>query len=314
MAASDQLLDALNARFPGEVIGVETRPDLHLLHAANSICSQKVRAVLAERGISHVSHRLSIFDGDTYDPAYVRLRMIGCRAADLRLSDRHLGTTSVTAAGCDACVVPTLVDMATGVVTVDSLNICVTLDARASQGAVLIPDGLRTAIMAELAIIDDLPNYQNLAIKVVPSTAPRNAFAASKVARCNALLARHGADPVLRAAYEAKRDKEQSAADRLFDDAALAAARQAIADALTGLESRLGQSTGRFLFGDRVTMADLFWGCELLRVDEVGDASLWQAGRLPRVAAYHARLAELPSLRSAIIDFPGARMKAVSSH
>ena len=302
------LLDTLTKRFPGIPAEHSDAPDLHLFHAPNSICSQKVRAVLAERGIDYSSHLLNIFAGDTYDPDYVRVRMVGCRSADLRLADRHLGTTSVASSGCDACVVPTLIDAATGAVLVDSRAICVGLDTRAASGPSLIPDQLRTPIFAEMAIIDELPNYQSLAVKVVPATVPRNTFAASKVARCDALLAKHQGDPDLRAAYQAKRDKEQFAAEKLFDDAALMAARQAIVDALAGLEVRLSEASGRFLFGDTLTMADLFWGCELLRIDEMGDASMWQDNRLPLVEAYLARLSDVPSLRTAIIGFPGARM------
>ncbi len=301
----DPQLQALLDRFPAAEAGPDTT--LHLFHAANSICAQKVRTVLAHHRIPYRSHELNIFAGDTYDPAYVRMRMAGCAAAGLTLADRHAGTTSVASSGCDGCVVPTLVDAATGTVTVDSLHICLTLDDTAG-GEALVPADLAEDIMAALRVVDDLPNYQHLAVRVVPTAAPRNAFAQSKVARCNALLTEHGADPVLRAAYEAKRAKEQSAADTLFDDDALAAARQAVADALAGVEAQLARSPGPWLFGERLTMADLVWGVELIRAEDVGQAGFWQDGRLPRLAAWHERLIALPALRAAVIEFPGARL------
>lgn len=300
-------LKQLLARFPGTSAQTETAGPLHLFHAPNSICSQKVRAVLAHHAIPHTAHLLNIFAGETYDPAYVRVRMLGCTAAGLPLVDRHLGTTSVAAGGCDACVVPTVVDAATGDVTVDSLRICLDLDAHYAASG-LMPDALRAAILAELAVVDDLPNYQHLAVQVVPDGAPRNAFAAGKVARCDALLAEHGSDPVLRAAYEAKKAKEQSAADTLFDGAAMAAARDAVITALAGLETRLAGRSGPWLFGPDVTMADLFWGAELIRADDTGQSPLWADGALPHVAAYYDRLCALPVLRSAILNFPGARL------
>lgn len=297
----------LIGKFPGVMVGTTAAPHAHFFHAPNSICSQKVRAVLAYHQIPYSSHLLNIFAGDTYDPAYVRMRMVGCNSLGGPMADRHLGTTSVEASGCDGCVVPTLVDADTGTVTVDSLRICLALDASSGSGT-LVPADLCDAIMAELTVVDDLPNYQNLAVRVVPTTGPGNAFAASKVARCNVLLADHGDDPVLRAAYEAKRAKEQYAADKLFDETALAAARQAVIDALDGLEKRLTTSTGPWLLGEAVTMADLFWGAELIRTEDVGQGYLWQENRLPHVAAYYGRLCDMPALQSAIIDFPGARL------
>ena len=297
----------LMGKFPGVMVGADAAPQLHFFHAPNSICSQKVRAVLAFHQIPHSSHLLDIFAGETYDPAYVRMRMEGCASLGGPMADQHLGTTSVKSSGCDGCVVPTLLDAETGAVTVDSLRICLALDGTAG-GEKLIPAALKEAIMAELAVVDDLPNYQNLAVRVVPKTAPENAFAASKVARCNALLAAHGEDPVLRAAYEAKRAKEQYAADKLFDEPALTQARQAVTDALAGLEKRLATGSGPWLFGDSVTMSDLFWGAELIRTEDVGQGHLWQGNLLPNVAAYYARLCELPALQTAILDFPAARL------
>nr|WP_323782965.1 glutathione S-transferase family protein [Amylibacter sp.] len=294
-------------KFPGVMVGTEAAPIYHFFHAPNSICSQKVRAVLAFHQIPHSSHLLDIFTGETYDPDYVRMRMVGCASLGGPMADQHLGTTSVQSSGCDGCVVPTLVDAHSGAVTVDSLRICLALDD-AATGEKLIPAALKDAILGELAVVDDLPNYQNLAVRVVPKTAPDNAFAASKVARCDALLATHGNDPVLRAAYAAKRAKEQYAAEKLFDQPALTKARQAVIDALNGLESRLAAGTGPWLFGACVTMADLFWGAELIRTEDVGQGHLWQENHLPNVAAYYARLCEIPALQSAILNFPSARL------
>ena len=48
--------------------GAQERPRLELFHAAASICSQKVRAVLAHHGIRYREHSLNIFAGDTCDP------------------------------------------------------------------------------------------------------------------------------------------------------------------------------------------------------------------------------------------------------
>ena len=76
--------------------------------------------------------------------------------------------------------------------------------------------------------------------------------------------------------------------------------------ALVDLERKLGQGGGDWLLGDRVTMADLFWGIELLRMKNTGVASYWEAGRLPRVARYAAAGEALPVIQAAVVRWPGA--------
>ena len=157
--------------------------------------------------------------------------------------------------------------------------------------------------------MDNLPNYQVLAVGVAASVkaGARTAFATSKVARCEALMAANAEDPVLVAAYQAKRDKERMAAERLFSDTAMAAAHAAIAHALEGLEMRLKASDGTCLFGDALTMADIVWAAELIRSEDLGHSAHWANGRLPAVAAYFDRLCALPSVQAGILNWPGAR-------
>ena len=311
---SGPLHDALASAFPGapKLAGDGEAPALHLYHAPNSICSQKVRATLAATAQPYTSHLIDIFRGETYDPAYVRLRMTGGRAAGLAMVTDHPGSTSVSATGFDACVVPTVYAEATGEILVDSRRICLELARRTPAGpGALLPEDLREAIEAELDIVDNLPNYQLLAVAVgKPSAdAPDNAFAISKVRRCDALLAEHGADALLREGYEAKRRKEQAAADRLFDPASMQRAADAIAQALGSLDERLKTSGGPFLFGERLTLADLFWGVELIRADDLGLSHLWENGVLPAVEAYTRTLSDHSAIRHALADWPGARVK-----
>jgi 2,5-dichlorohydroquinone reductive dechlorinase len=313
----EALFHASNHRFPGQTIQVRVpgSATIHFYHAANSICSQKVRAVLLETGQPFVSHILDIFKGDTYDPNYVRMRLMGCDAAGLPLASNHPGTTSVATTGCDACVVPTIADSASGEVLVDSKNICLELDRRNPKGpGALMPDEFRDAIESELAVVDNLPNYQLLAVAVgKPNTeAADNSFAASKVRRCDAMIAENADDRELCRAYAAKRAKEQTAAERLFDSAAMDRARVIIESALEQLDSRLEKHGGPYLFGSSLTMADLFWGVELIRNDDLGLSLRWSNGQLPSLAAYYQRISQLPSVSAAVIEWPGARLKIKS--
>lgn len=279
-----------------------------LFHAPNSICSQKVRTVLAHHGLPYAGRELDLFNGDTYRPGYVRLRMLGCRALGGPLADHHGGDTAASVTGCDGVVVPTLVDWDAGEVLVDSKRICLILDALVREDARLRPPALAARVDAELAIVDSLPNYQLLMGRARDGAAPdadaMAAFSRRKVAWCDALLAEHADDPVLVAAYTAKRAKELSAADGLFGSQVMEDAYARAQDAVEDLDAALAASDGPWLFGREPTMADLFWGLELLRMRNIGVARFWDG--LPRVEALLAAAEALPAIRTAVIDWPGA--------
>ena len=292
---------------PGEA------PRFELFHAANSICSQKVRVVLMQHELGFVSHTLNLFEGQTYLPDYVRLRMLGCDSLGGELAKHHSGSTSTSDGGCDGAVVPTLIDRATGQVIVDSKRICLHLDQQIPEPWRLRPPALGDQIDDELAIVDNLPNYQMLMGRS-PGTSENAStrsmtgasFSARKVALCDGYLAEYADDATLRRAYEAKRAKELSAATALFSDQAMGQAYDQAEASVEGLERKLSASRGAWLFGDAVTLADLFWGIELLRMRNVGAGKFWEAGRLPRVDGFVGRVETVGSIRSAIVDWPGA--------
>jgi 2,5-dichlorohydroquinone reductive dechlorinase len=310
-------LDAdLASRRPPSLVG-EARgtPPRHVLyHAPNSICSQKVRVVFAAKGIPYESRSMNLFEGETYLPAYVRLRVMGCDDAGLALAARHSGSTSATAQGCDACVVPTLYDRESGRVIVDSLRICRFIDEQEMPAGRLVPDALAGRIRDEIDIVDNLPNYQMLAAKP-PGEDRRPAsqrgkdgigFAASKVARCDRYIEEFRDDPDLVRAYRAKRDKELNAKQTLFDPQSMKRAYDIMDAALGAFDRRLAKAGEPWLFGDTPTMADLFWAINLVRVDDLGASHFWSKGRLPAVEAFYRRGCRLPAIRSAVIEWPGA--------
>ena len=280
-------------------------PRFELFHAATSICSHKVRTVLAHHALPYVSHPVNMFMGQSYLPEYVRLRMIGCERFGGALVSHHSGSTSASVSGCDGAVVPTLVDWRTDEVIVDSKAICLYLDAQVPEASRLRPAELAAAIDGQLAIVDDLPNYQMLMGRT-PSASEASAtrtdtggtFSRRKVAWCERYLEERAGDPVLVRAY--------TAADRLFSAEAMRAAYEHAEAAVRELERALGRNDRDWLYGEAVTMADLFWGIELLRMKNVGASTFWEGGKLPRVERFEAAIEALPAIRTAICEWPGA--------
>jgi len=302
----------------GEDIGDATgqAPRFELFSAASSICSQKVRAVLAHHGLAYRSHTVDLFGGQTYLPAYVRVRVLGCDDMGAALVSRHSGSTSVAfGGGCDAAVVPTLIDWDTGQVVVDSKRICNHLDAAIADASKrLRPEPLAARIDAQIDVIDNLPNYQMLSGR--PPEDDRRpdalrgktgvAFAMGKVDRCDRYLAEYVNDEALVRAYTAKRAKELDAARQLFGEEAMRDAYEKAASACATLERQIDASTTEWLLGDHVTMADLFWGVELTRMQNLGADTFWKDGALPAVEAFAQRTRELHAIRQAVVDWPGA--------
>jgi hypothetical protein len=148
-AANAELTDLERNHLVGGAEGENTRFELY--HAGLSICSQKVRAVLAEKGSSYLSHELVILNSrgiysegltlaENYRPGYVRLRMFGVEKLGLEFADKHTGSSSVETEGFDACVVPTLVDHEKEEVIVDSKRICQYLDGELPEPTSLVPE------------------------------------------------------------------------------------------------------------------------------------------------------------------------------
>jgi 2,5-dichlorohydroquinone reductive dechlorinase len=294
---------------PGEI------PRFALYHAANSICSQKVRVVLAQLQLSYLSHTLNIFAGETYLPSYVRLRLVGCERGGFPLVATHTGSTSTSAGGCDPAVVPTLVDRQADEVIVDSKQICLYLDSLLPTSQRLRPMSLQTAIDAELNTVDNLPNYQMLVGQPIgtdmrPEKLKANngiSFSMSKVKRCDQYLVEFAADQALVRAYLAKRSKELIAAERLFSEKAMESAYSRALEACASLNNKLEASQSTWLTGSSVTLADLFWAVELLRMKNLGAAYIWEQNRLPAVQRFVAAAEGLESVRSAVLHWPGSQ-------
>ena len=285
-----------------------------LFHSAKSICAQKVRAVFAYHQIPYLGHELNPLVGDNYLPNYVRLRIVGCASSGAAFVTGYDGNTSMTTAGCDPCVVPTLVDWSSDEVIVDSTRICLHVDKQVDEAQKLRPTSLSVDIDRELAEVDNFPNIQMLMSKSPDGrdTAATRlgingvGFSLSRIEFCKQYMATVPDDQALQSAYAAKIAKETQGAAEVFGAEAVQRAYDHSRAACKGLENKLSERGTPWLFGERVTMADLFWGIELLRLKNLGTAAFWDRDELPHVARYVRAAEELPAIRSALLEWEGA--------
>jgi glutathione S-transferase len=96
------------------------------------------------------------------------------------------------------------------------------------------------------------------------------------------------------AAYRAKIVKESGGKKVCRDPAFQRAARQQTRQLLIDLERDLAAGAFACLNGNAFSLADAFWGVNLVRLNYLGLASMWDA--LPHVARYADVLASRPSL------------------
>lgn len=294
-----------------------------LYHAGLSVCSQKVRSVLAEKRVAYVSHEMVILNSrgiysdeltpaENYLPEYVRLRLHAARVLGLeKLASDHTGTSSVETEGFDACVVPTLVDHASGQVIVDSMRICEYLDREVPGSIGLIPEDSRDAeaVMRQVAIVDQTPQPA-LLYGYHPDDDQRPDFIKGamndvydlKVEALEQLIEANIDDGDVVEAYSAKISKEQGGKGLQRDQAFQNKTRSVTREIINALDEQLASHDGPWVCGPDFSLADLCWGVNLYRLHWLGLASMWE--ELPRVKDYATRLYKRPSLWNAVIRFP----------
>lgn len=292
------------------------RATFELYHFGLSVCSQKVRMTLFEKGAPFISHDINIFPpiNQNYQPDYVRLRMQGGRGRDL--VDGYTGRSSTGSEGFDPCVVPTLVDLDSEKVLIDSQAICAHIDAAYQGGSELIPARLKSEIEREIAIVDTSPHpailygahpdgdYRPEMLKrEMPGIYDRKIM---KLMEGRSLSVGH---PRLQAAYDAKIRKEAAAKKYVATDEMMRGALREVQALIAALDERLAD--GRtWICGEDFTMADIQWAISLFRFKWLGMAFLWTGEHAlnetvhSTVAAYGTRLFARDSFQQAIIAWP----------
>ena len=292
-----------------------TNPRFELYHAAQSLCSMKVRTVLAEKNIPYASHDLNLPVRNNYVecylPDYVRMRLLG--APDAEFARSYTGQSSVTTEGFDPCVVPTLVDHEKERIVVDSSKICLYLDEH-SAGTSLVPDNLVDQIDEQIALVDQAPHVASL-YGAHPDHDPRpkglkdniTGVHAKKVVQLSELRGKSKDEPALVEAYDAKIAKESAAGEFVFKPDEMRAAHEAMDAHVGELEKQLGSHTGNWVMGDTYTMADIPWTTSIYRMKWLGLGSAWERNDArPRVNQYVASAFDRRSFRSGVLEWPAA--------
>jgi len=319
----ETLVDALNARFTNpernKVIGGRPgeTPRFELYHFHLSLCSYKLRTVLAEKGAAYFSHDIDIFPPEiqNYFPEYVRLRLEGREDKTGDLVNGYTGRSSTETEGFDPCVVPTLVDHEAGQVLANSKRVCIYLDSVLDSGTKLIPEDIRDAVIQQVDIVDRTPHVAVL-YGPHPDEDRRPAFMHddmvvvhdAKIAKCRENMASVDDDPALVAAYEHKIVKEAAAKQFVRTERDMRGAIQEFKNIIAQLDKDLEATGGEWMFGDRFTLADVFWAVSLFRIRWLGLGYLFEsedsAQYSPRIMAYCGRLMDRPSFRLSVIEWP----------
>ena len=319
-----RMVEAANSRYtdpernrvinekPGEA------PRFEVYHFFMSMCSYKVRAVLDEKDASYASHDIDILPPNiqNYFPEYVRLRVKGGESIPQPLVDGYTGRSSTETEGFDPCVVPTVVDHEAGKVLVNSKATCLYLESAIAGGTELMPKDIESEIIAQMDIVDRTPHVA-LLYGANPEVDGRPGFVQEmmktahdvKIGKLRENMALVPDDPVLVAAYEHKIVKEQKAKAYVRTESDMRASLAEFKALLAELEKQLEATGGEWLFGDRFTMADLFWAVSLFRIQWLGLGYIWatdEGVHLPRVEAYRRRLFARPSIERSTIHWPNA--------
>ena len=235
---------------------------LALYHNALSTCSQKVRMVLAEKGIEFESKLIDLVAGQQHDPQYVAL------------NPKH--------------VVPTLV--VDGEVVRESSIVAEYLDASVPANPLMPADPLQAAKMRMWVrrIDDDIHGRTSGVFTHAIWT--RRAVGGRSPEEIEKYLS---AIP-----EEAERELRRDLIANGVASSRFSGAVSRMGAFLSEMEAALARS--EWLVGDRFTLADVAAAPYVLRVSDTGLSGFWGEGRRPAVANWLERVRKRASFEQAI--------------
>ena len=236
-----------------------------------SLCSQKVRLVLAEKGVPYESRVIDIeLRMQNYEPGYLRLNPRG--------------------------VVPTLVH-GDAVVT-DSARILRYVDEH-FDGPRLVPEDAAGRERMDHWIAEQ----DGLGMRELSYASMRGALGlmlrrVSMPLRQRKLRRLKAAHPDLADLYDAKLEDVRGWRAAIVDEATIRTTRNHTAEVLRAVEAQLGSAP--HLAGEAYSLADVAWTCILARLKMLGLAEIFFGrNQCPGVAAYYERQLARPSFAAA---------------
>jgi len=246
---------------------------IELYHTAHSTCSQKVRIVLAEKGMGQrgkdwIEHEVNLGKFEQLEPAYLKLNPNG--------------------------VVPTFVH--DGAVLIESSAILEYLEETFPDPPLAPADRVgRARMRAWMRYVDEVPT---VAVRV-PTFA--NLLAPMRFARTSDEDFRKHTErlPLRKQFYQRMTQKG-------FGEADLNHALDQIRQTAGRIDQAMEETGGPWIMGGQYTLVDAQVTPLLDRMEDMGYGFLWED--LPRMSAWWARIKARPSYAHAF--YPGARISA----
>jgi glutathione S-transferase len=226
-----------------------------LYNSAGSTCSQRVRFVLAAKGIEYEKRDLNLLAGDQLNPEYLKINPNG--------------------------VVPTLVH--NGTIVTDSSVIIEYLEEvfPDPEGFVPADAGRRAAMRSLMRFIDEVPTP---AVRV-PSF---------NLAFISAFRDMDEQEFVAVASAKPLRKEFMLAMGRTgFSDAAMAQALDRLGRSMRRMNDEISKSGGPWLLGKRLTLADIAVMPTVVRLEDIGLSRLW--AEMPAVERWREQIVRHPA-------------------
>jgi glutathione S-transferase len=236
---------------------------LTLYDYGNSVCCQKVRITLCEKGLDWDAIRVDLFASEQYDPKYLKLNPKG--------------------------VVPTLVH--DGVPVIESTLICEYLDETFPDPALAPKDAARRAQMRLWSKFVDEGLFEGvteISFSAMFRERMKNMTPDMRERRFQNI-----GDP-------RRRDRFRSTYELGVQSPFVFHAVYAYERAFTFMEATLAER-GPWLLGEKVTLADINMMPFVARLAYLGLLEAWTSTR-PRINAWWARTQEWPSFRRGLAD------------
>ncbi len=242
---------------------------LELYHASGSLCSQKVKLVLAEKNLEWKSHPLNLLTFENLQPSYIQLNSKG--------------------------VVPTLID--DGKVITDSAIIIRYLDEQFPQPKLTPAEPtLQEKMNSWIDLQNEFPmrevmygNYTGIEGFVLRRSVQIKQKLLSQLMQVNYELKEE---------YETKLNDVRKWNSTIQDVKKMAILNAQIEPMLNQLEEQLSQT--EWLCGTTYSLADAMWTAILNRLDELKFGYLWAENTRPALKLYLRRLKARPSFKTAI--------------